>query len=368
MRSPDGRHRERGVVMVLAAILLVAVGAFLALSFNAGHGVAVRGELQNAVDSSALAGVRELNGTMGAFGSATTFANDFAERHVTDPTVSVVPKTIEFGNWDPITKTWTKLDATAANLYRLNAIHVVAARAADAPGGGALTAFFGQAFLGRSQFDVSADAIAYAGSPCPDAAACNSPFVIRYGCLVRGDLRCDADYNIGLSPATVDSAGLTDMNPQDSINGNPSANAAQICQGVMTRTSATCTIGQSELRTSNGTPLNSTCGGHHMSLCDQIKAAYPPGSTMRIPVIIYAGDNDVTACNTGQYGGVATVVSTMKVSVTGVWCAGDTGRLGPCAPYATGNCIALHTLCDDTSSQPGACVDLGVTSTPKLGR
>jgi hypothetical protein len=367
MTPADRRHRERGVVMVLAAILLVVVGAFLAVSFNAGHGVAVKGELQNAVDSAALAGVRELNGTLAAISPATNFADDFAGRHVTDPATAVAPKTVEFGNWDPATKTWTKLDATVQNLYRLNAMHVVAARQDGAPGGGPLTAFFGKAFLDRESFAVNADAIAYVGSPCPEPQACNSPFVIRYGCLVRGDLRCDADYNIGLSPATVDSAGLTDMNPQDSINGNPSANSNQICQGVTTRTSATCTIGESELRTNNGTPLNSNCKGK--TLCDQIKAAYPPGSTMRIPIIIYANDNDVTACNSGQYGGVATVVSTMKVKVTGVWCKNDSGRLGPCAPYATGNCIALHTECDDTSSQPGACVALGVTNTaPVLGR
>ena len=43
MRPAHCRHRQRGVVMVLAAILLVVVGGFLALSFNAGHGVAVKG-------------------------------------------------------------------------------------------------------------------------------------------------------------------------------------------------------------------------------------------------------------------------------------------------------------------------------------
>ncbi len=374
MRPERREHRERGVVMVLAAFLLMVMGAFLALSLNAGHGVAVRGELQNATDSAALAGVRELNGTLAAVDPARGFADNFAKRHVTDPTIGVAPKLIEFGNWDPAAPratAWTRLDPTVENLYRLNAIRVVAAREAGAPGGGALTAFFGQAFLDRDKFDVNAEAIAYAGAPCPGDSGCNSPFVIRYGCLVRGDLRCDADYVIGLSSAGVDSAGLSDMMPEPVIPGNPSANTNDMCDNIAdTTSSVTCTIGQSQLRTSNGTPLKASCGGPppHLSVCQRIQARYPVNSTMRVPVVIYEGDHDVTACMDGQYGGVATVISTIEMRIDGVYCDGEAGE-GLCAAYATGNCIRLHTLCDDTNDQPGACVALGtVTQTAKLGR
>lgn len=356
--------------MVLAVFLLIAVGAVMALSFNAGHGVAVRGELQNAVDSAALAGVRELNGTLAAVNAARSSANNFAQRHVTDPTISVAPQQIEFGNFDPATRTWTSFAPTVANLYRLNAIRVVAAREAGAPGGGALTAFFGSAFLNRDSFAVNAEAIAYAGSACPTSgSSCNSPFVIRYGCLVRGDVRCDADYYVGLSSATIDSAGLSDMDPRDDINGNPSANSPDICRGLTNPTETTCTMGASEVRTTNGTSLNSSagpCGGR--TICEVIQARYPPGSTMRVPVVIY-DDGDASTCADGQYGGVGTIVSSIEMRVDGVRCSsGDTGVLGPCA-FATGNCVKLHTLCDDTAQQPGACVALGVvTENPVLGR
>jgi hypothetical protein len=352
--------------MVLAAFLIMVVGAFLAMSFNTGHGVAVRGELQNAVDSAALAGAREINGSMTGLDAATRFANDFARRHVTDVATGVEAERIEFGNWDPTARTWTRFDPAPENLFRINAVRVNAARQAGAPGGGALPAFFGRAFLNRDTLDVSADAIAFAGGPCPDGNGCNSPFIIRYGCLVRGDLRCDAPYVVGLSSAGVDSAGFSDMNPQDGITNNASASSQSICQGLMDTTPVTCTMGGSQMHTTNGNQMNAMCRG--MTLCQRIKALYPPDTTMRIPVVMY-DDGDVTACNGGQYGGVATIVSTMKMRVDGVWCDSDGGRLGLCAPYATGNCVALTTLCEDTNDVPGACVNLGTTTAaPKLGR
>src|SRR5512141_2773947 len=102
MRHPTGHRRdERGAVTVLAAFLIVVVGAFMALALNTGHGVAIKGELQNAADAAALAGARDINGSLTAITTARGSANSFAGRHFTDPRLPVAAETVEFGNWDP---------------------------------------------------------------------------------------------------------------------------------------------------------------------------------------------------------------------------------------------------------------------------
>jgi len=56
------RNGQRGAIAVLAAIVLIAVGGFLALSLNVGHLMNAKAELQAAADAAALAGARALNG------------------------------------------------------------------------------------------------------------------------------------------------------------------------------------------------------------------------------------------------------------------------------------------------------------------
>lgn len=358
------RRRERGAIIVLAAFLLVIVGAFLALSLNTGHGVVVRGALQNASDAAALAGVRELNGSLAGIAQARAFANDFAGRHESDPRVTVAPEQIEFGNWNPDGRTWTPLDSVVANLYRINAVRVVTARAEGSPGGGSLPAYFGRAFLGRETFDVRTEAIAYAGAPCPTEEGCDSPFVIRYACLFTGDLRCGQQYVLGMSAATIDGGGLSDMNPGEDLHG--SASAAAICNALKDRSSQTCTIGTSELKTTNGNELKKTCTGR--TICQRIKTLWPAGSTMLVPIVMYENDSNPMGCDSGQYGGPALIVSMMRMRVDGVWCQ-EPGSTGRCAAFAAQNCAELTALCDETGGQPGACLHLGsINQNPRLAR
>jgi hypothetical protein len=368
------RRSERGVVMVLAAFLLVAMGAFMALSLNTGHGVAVKTELQNAADAAAIAGARELNGSFAGAAGARTFASDYASRHVTDQRIPIAGA-VTLGNWDPAaTPKFTPLTPNVGNLISLNAVRVRTAREGTAPGGGALPAFFGKAFLGgREQFDVSAEAIAVSAFEC-NFGCLTSPFVIRYGCLFSGDLKCSdppADYVVGLSPAPVDSAGLSDLTPlPPDTNSNASSSASQTCRALVNLDETDCTemTAGMKLQTQNGNELNTKggCGGE--TLCQVIKRKYPPGTVMKVPVVTYNEDlgSDPPLCD-GQYGGTGTIRSIVHLRVEGVWCNEDEGRLGPCAPYATGECIALKFLCPEDEEGPnGTCVEPGVLATAKL--
>jgi len=73
------RVRQRGATSVLFALILTFVlGAVIALVVDVGHLWEVRNELQNAADSAALAGVRDLNGSSAQFPIAINAARTYA--------------------------------------------------------------------------------------------------------------------------------------------------------------------------------------------------------------------------------------------------------------------------------------------------
>lgn len=78
---------NRGVVAIMAALLLVAVVGFAALVIDLGWLYVVRSELQNGADAGALAGVVELalNGPAEAEAMAVTYATRPANFHLTNP-------------------------------------------------------------------------------------------------------------------------------------------------------------------------------------------------------------------------------------------------------------------------------------------
>src|SRR6266536_901867 len=107
MRGLSRRERgERGVVMVLVALLLTALFAFLGFVLNAGHATSVRGELQNASDAAALAAARELNGQTDGITAARLVATTYSSQHETDSTLvtSITDADVGFCNWNPATQ------------------------------------------------------------------------------------------------------------------------------------------------------------------------------------------------------------------------------------------------------------------------
>lgn len=86
------------MILPLAAVLLVIVFAFLAFSIDIGYVAMTRGELQNAADAAALAGVADLpDGRAAAVAEARRVAleNDANNREVVVPDEDVT-----LGFWD----------------------------------------------------------------------------------------------------------------------------------------------------------------------------------------------------------------------------------------------------------------------------
>lgn len=225
--------RPRGATAVLVAILIAMLAAFLALVINSGHGFLVRNELQNAADSAALAGAKELNGTQAGLDAAAAMAVDFGGRHETDTAkqVRVDPALgdVEFGNWDPAkprSEAFRVITGRTANDLRwINAIHVKATN--EAARDEAMPVAMGP-LLGKQQQDVRAEAIAVLGGPC--RAQCALPVAFASCILLNeaGELvGCDQTYIFNSD--TVDNIGFTNLDPTTgSVN---TADIKSILQG-----------------------------------------------------------------------------------------------------------------------------------------
>jgi hypothetical protein len=112
--SRTGRDR-RGAAAVLLAVMIIALLGVAAVTVDVSRLLAIRAELQTAVDAAALAGVIELAG--GGGDASRYVAIDYANRNFAenDPVV-VQPENVTFGIWDPFASTFTPLpNAAGAN-------------------------------------------------------------------------------------------------------------------------------------------------------------------------------------------------------------------------------------------------------------
>lgn len=231
-RGPTPRwHRApRGATAVIVAICLVMLCAFLALALNVGHLFSVRGELQNAADSGALAGASDLDGTMTPITSneplvgAIASGSDFAERHATDTRtdVEVGGGDVEIGYWDVGTRAFTPYPTASvtpelASCLTLPCINAVRARSyRDTTHSGAVPVAFG-AMLGRATNDVRAEAVAVTGGPC-GMKCLGLPIVLPTGdaptCGVDRYLtpHCTGGtYRVSFTPDTMDTGAWADL-------------------------------------------------------------------------------------------------------------------------------------------------------------
>ena len=138
---------ESGAVAIITALCLIVLLGFLALVIDIGHVKAVRNELQNAADASALAGTRALfdvpaqpgesvipisgppNCTLGVSRAANTLNQSDAQ------TLSILNADIQTGNWDWYHNTFTPstnciLDASGTP--GINAVRVTVRRDSSA--------------------------------------------------------------------------------------------------------------------------------------------------------------------------------------------------------------------------------------------
>ncbi len=210
---------ERGVTAVLVAVVLAVLCAFLVLALNVGHGYSVRAELQNAGDSSALAGVADIGGSgITALRTSLTTARNtalsYAGYHATDSTISVASPDVCLGIWHSEYATpsfecissSTAGDAAApdSQVYLVNAVQVGAARNASQEGG-ALTVY-GGGIVGQSTANVVTHATAARFGPCKDD--CAAPLVFAACQINTGMLPCGTTETV-MSSAIQDNIGFT---------------------------------------------------------------------------------------------------------------------------------------------------------------
>jgi Flp pilus assembly protein TadG/uncharacterized protein YegL len=95
------RRARRGAVIVLFAILLIVVMAFLALSIDLGYACAVKADLQSAVDAGALAGGGALvSGTDAAVDAAEQFTNLNLNNSGVQVSSGSHNVQVDLGNWN----------------------------------------------------------------------------------------------------------------------------------------------------------------------------------------------------------------------------------------------------------------------------
>lgn len=151
----SSRHSRRGIAAVLVIVLITVLIGFAALTIDVGYLYNVRGQLQNAVDSAALAGASALPGPAGeVIARARASAhNNRADRNPVD----LLDGDIEIGHWDAVAAEFTSSGgSTPPNACRVTA-HLTNAR--KKPVG----LFFAPIF-GRLTADVSAHATASFGT------------------------------------------------------------------------------------------------------------------------------------------------------------------------------------------------------------
>jgi hypothetical protein len=176
--SVNHLKEQRGVIVIVVALLIVVFIGAAALAIDVGHLFLVRNELQNSADAGCLAGARFLYGDDGM--SVNENANQIAYQAATANKSERVPVDVhwsggntgdvERGHWSFATRTFTPNESTQpvplwdvspealdANPNFINAIRVMARRQ-DTP----VTSFFAGIF-GYEHFSLSTEAIAYIG-------------------------------------------------------------------------------------------------------------------------------------------------------------------------------------------------------------
>jgi Flp pilus assembly protein TadG len=224
MRGPK-RAGDRGATALFVVFSLVVLGGFLALALNVGHMLAVRGEIQNATDSAALAGAQDLNATAAGIDPALASAVLYANQHKTDVGIAmgVTPADVVVGSWNPTTGVFTSYTVAnakaSANVAKINAVQVSAGR--QLTRGNQLPVFFGNFLGGQTGTDVAARAWAVRGGPCD--SSCDLPVAVADCGLLDGSGNfnpgvCGSTMRFTFGPSTTDDMGLTTLGLAGSVS------------------------------------------------------------------------------------------------------------------------------------------------------
>ena len=121
-RARTGSRKERGVALILVAILVVLLFGMAALAVDGSHIYEIRTQVQATVDAAALAAAKQLPDQTAARAAAI----DAATKNM-DPSVHgtvVQPGDVEFGKWDFNTKTFVVTGSSSS----INSVRVTVSR------------------------------------------------------------------------------------------------------------------------------------------------------------------------------------------------------------------------------------------------
>ena len=319
---PDG---EEGASAVVVALMLMALGGFVALVLNMGHALTVRGELQNACDAAALAGAYELNGTQQGLASARVRAVDFAQRHLTDHHLPVIidpASDVTLGTWRsalPRASAFTPVSESAPRAARLiTAVRVRAGRETER--GNPLDVFF-PAFSGdATQASVRTEAVAARSGPCD---ACSLPLAFSKCIVEKSDGTLDCGTTLVFTNNTTNNVGFTNLTNSSSVG---TSEIIDILNGGCLTASVSDTIGLG-----NGNNLNKN-----------VVDAFAPyvGKTVAVPIV------DTGTCPL-KFNGVAPVVGFASFMIE--------ATAGP-----PNQSITISLQCDQTiPSKTSGCANFG---------
>src|SRR4051812_20772089 len=156
------RRRRRGIALVYAMAFMLAMVGFASFAVDFGRLQLAKSELQAATDAAAHYAA---TGLLSGPGTVKTRAAYAASANTVDGTPLALDLTndIEFGNWDPNTKTFTVVTGLAQNTAR--AVRITGRRLASR--GTGVSSFFASLF-GQSQWDLQVTSVAFNGSATDD--------------------------------------------------------------------------------------------------------------------------------------------------------------------------------------------------------
>lgn len=223
-----GGRQRRGVIVVLAALLITVIAGLAAFAIDCGMITLAREQLQNAADAAAISGADALvNGT----GPAQAAAQTFAQLNVAGGAAVTIDPTqdIELGTWDKNALAFTSLSGSAQS--SANAVRVTC-RMSQARGN-PLKLFFAPIF-GVASADVSAQAVALMSS-----TVCG-PFV-------------------GLNSVRISGGSYTDSydSSQGSYSSSTAGNKGNVCSDGPISLSGSATI-HGDAHPGNGYTVDTT--------------------------------------------------------------------------------------------------------------
>lgn len=354
MAVPRASELERGATSVVVAVVIATLVAVLALAINVGHLLSVRGELQNAVDSAALAGTLQLNGTAEGASAAHAAATSFASAHLIDGAASerVATSAIELGEWSRASRSFTpRSDAVS-----VNAVRVVSLRQEPVWMGW----FVGRG-PGPAETAVRAEAIAVGGG-LSETPCAHLPFVLRRGCAAgRCTLPADVpEYSGGLhhvaAAGPVARAGTTALLPSGGVSVPRVCELLQNPRYCEEQRPGDPPGADDRIETVDGEDrLGATCApdgdGSPLDdgvVCDDILRSLVHGGALALIPVVQLDAESASHCDPAvdEWGGDAAIVGFASVKVVFVQCDEKRPEDAAAAPALTpGEIEALRTAC-----------------------